>query len=94
MEQDEYREALTDAVYELQEVENKVFTALVNIAFKGVYDDLSKLHEPGEVMNLELPMFEETGDTNLDLLVRLVKKIAHIKKQLMEDNALDVSLED
>ena len=90
----EYKQWLEDAVHTLQNAENEVFTAMVNVAFSGVYKDISRVHEPGDVINMELAMFEETDDQNLDLLVDAVKKIAAIKESLINLNALEIDLDE
>jgi hypothetical protein len=46
------------------------------------------------VLNLELAMFEATGDTNLNALVEVVKQVARTKQSLISLNALTVELED
>lgn len=94
MQPQDYRDALTEAVNTLQEVENQVFTAMVNVGFAGEYRDISELHEPGEVLNLELAMFEDTNDQNLTSLVELVKEIAAVKMKLINLNALEVEEEE
>ncbi len=90
----DYREALEEAVRTLHKVEIELFTAMVNVGFKGPYDDLSKLHEVGEVINLEVAMFEETGDHNVDLLLEALKNVAKVKQEIVNLNAIDIELED
>jgi hypothetical protein len=90
----DYREALEEAVRTLHKVEIELFTAMVNVGFKGPYDDLSKLHEVGEVINLEVAMFEETGDHNVDLLIGALKNVAKVKQEIVNINAIDIELED
>ncbi|HSB91557.1 MAG TPA: hypothetical protein VLC28_00505 [Flavitalea sp.] len=90
----EYKQWLEDAVRTLQNAENEVFTAMVNVAFSGVYKDISRVHEPGDVINMELAMFEDTDDQNLDLLVDAVKKIAETKESLINLNALEIDLDE
>jgi hypothetical protein len=89
-----YHEALIEAVKTLHTVEIEVFTAMVNVGFTGPYEEISNLHEVGEVLNLEVAMFENTGDTNLDALTELVKQIAMVKRRLITLNALKIELED
>jgi hypothetical protein len=90
----DYREALEEAVRTLHKVEIELYTAMVNVGFKGPYDDLSKLHEVGEVINLEVAMFEETGDHNVDLLIGALKNVAKVKQEILNINAIDIELED
>jgi hypothetical protein len=92
MKTSDYKVALEDAAKTLQEVENVVFTAIVNVGFAGEYSDISQLHEEGEVLNLELPMFEDTDDRNLTLLTEIVKEIAKTKERLIRLNGLKIDV--
>jgi hypothetical protein len=94
MQNTDYRESLGDAVRALHQAEIELFTAMVNVGFKGAYADISRLHETGEVLELELAMFERTDDANLEAMVELVKQVARTKQSLISLNALDVALED
>lgn len=94
MQNTEYREALEEAVRTLHGAERHLFTALVNVGFKGTYADISRLHEVGEVLDLELAMFEGTGDSNLDALAEAVKQVARTKQSLIRLNALQVKPKD
>lgn len=89
----EYREALEDAVYMLHEAELETFSAMVNIGMSGEYVELAKLHEEGEEMKFEVAMFEDTGDTNLDIIIQALRDIAKAKNALINLNALQVDLE-
>jgi len=90
MSSDEYKQWLEEAVRTLQNAENEVFTAMVNVGFSGVYKDMSRVHEPGDVINMELAMFEDTDDQNLQLLVEAVKQIATVKQSLMNLNGIEL----
>jgi hypothetical protein len=94
MSSSEYKQWLEDAVHTLQNAENEIFTAMVNVGFSGVYKDISRVHEPGDVINMELAMFEDTDDQNLDFLVEAVRKITEIKESLINLNALEINLEE
>ena len=94
MRNDDYKNALTEAVYTINNAENELFTAMVNIGFNNVYKDISQLYEVGEIINFELAMFERTGDANLDVLVDAIKAVASAKQSLLNLNALDIDPED
>lgn len=94
MQNENYRSSLAEAVQVLQDVENQVFTAMVNVGFAGEYQDISQLHEPGEVIDLELAMFEDTNDQNLSELADLVKQIAEVKLRIINLNALEIEEEE
>jgi spore germination protein GerM len=94
MQTPEYREALEDAVRDLYRAENSLFTAMVNLGFKGTYNDISKLHDVGDVIDLEIAMFENTGDANLDALVAVIKEVAYTRAEITNLNAIQIELED
>jgi hypothetical protein len=93
MKTSDYKVALEDAVKTLEEVENLVFTAIVNVGFSGEYSDISELHEEGEVLNLEVPMFEDTDDQNLTILTGVLKEIVAAKERLINLNGLQVEVQ-
>lgn len=93
MQDDHYKKTLEQAVYLLHDAETELFTAMVNIGFAGVYEDISKVYEHGESINLELAMFENTSDANLDLMVDLITQIITVKNSLMNLNNLQVDLD-
>lgn len=94
MQNRDYREALTESVYALHNAGIELFTAMVNIGFKGVYEDISKVHEVGDVINFELSMFEGTEDQNLDIIVDAIKTIEGAKQTIININALEIAEED
>lgn len=87
----DYKDTIKDALAALHKAETQIFTALVNVGFAGQYSDISRLHEIGEVLNLEIAMFEDTGDENLTLLVHLVKDVARVKHSLANLNNIDIN---
>jgi hypothetical protein len=89
----DYNTTLEEAAKVLNEAENMIFTAIVNVGFAGEYLDISQLHEEGEVLNLELPMFEDTDDQNLTLLAELVKEIVAVKERLINLNRLQIEFD-
>jgi hypothetical protein len=94
MQDREYREALIEAVHTLNNAQNEVFTAMVNIGFKGTYKEISEAHEVGDVLNLELSMFENTGDQNLDSLVEAIVSIVRAQQKLINLNDLPITEDD
>ena len=89
----DFRTALEEAAAALQEAENLIFTAIVNVGFAGEYFDISQLHEEGEVLNLELPMFEGTDDQNLSILADVLKDIVKARDRLINLNNLQIELD-
>ena len=93
MQDDHYKKTLEQAVYLLHDAETELFSAMVNIGFAGVYEDISKVYEHGESINLELAMFENTSDANLDLMVDLIQQLINVKNSLINLNNLQVDLD-
>lgn len=94
MDNEYYRQNLEQAVYALHDAETKIFTAMVNVGFAGVYEDISKVYEHGETINLELAMFENTGDANLDLMSELIARIMSVKESINNLNNLNIDLDE
>lgn len=84
----DYKAKVFEGLKALAMAERELFTAMVNIGFSGVYDDISKLHSVGEVLDLELAMFEDTDDANLNLYSSMVRKMMETKLRLMNLNNL------
>lgn len=94
MQEDHYKKSLEQAVYTLHDTETMIFTAMVNLGFAGVYEDISKVYEHGETINLELAMFENTGDANLDLMVNVLHKLIDAKNSINNLNNLQIDLDE
>ncbi|RYY77922.1 MAG: hypothetical protein EOO69_12770 [Moraxellaceae bacterium] len=84
----DYRDTLVEAVALLAEMEQRLFTALINIGMTGVYEDVHQAFEPGDVYHFEVAQFEDTSDGNLALLVELLKQTASCRTSLVNLNNL------
>jgi hypothetical protein len=84
--QQTYKEALETALECLEESEGHAMSAVLNIAFAGEYKELGKLYEVGEILQVEPSMFEDTGDANIDLILKLVYKINSVKESIRNLN--------
>jgi hypothetical protein len=62
---------------------------VLNIAMAGQYKELGRLHQEGELVEVEPSMFEDTGDVNIDLLLKVVGVINDTKASIRNLNALD-----
>ncbi|MGZ5247312.1 MAG: hypothetical protein ACXWV5_09745 [Flavitalea sp.] len=86
----DYHSTILDAINTLHNAENEIFTAMVNTGMQGVYKDVIRSHEVGDVIDLELAMFEDTGDQNLDALIEAIKAVATAKQTLANLNNIDL----
>ena len=64
--------------------------AILNIAFSGPYQELGKLYDVGEILDVDYLMFEGTEDSNIDLVIQLVKKIQRTRETIRNINALEM----
>jgi hypothetical protein len=83
-----YIEALEAASECLDEAEGHALSGVLNIAFAGEYNELGRLYENGEIVEIEPGMFEDTGDANVDLILKLVYEINQVKQTLRNLNGL------
>jgi hypothetical protein len=83
-----YREALEAASESLDEAEGHALSGVLNIAVAGQYEELGRLYENGEVIEIEPGMFEDTGDANVELVLKLVHEINQVKQTLRNLNGL------
>ena len=84
-----YKEALQTALDCLEEAEGHTMSAIFNIAFAGTYREIGRLHEEGEMLQLEAAAFEDTGDANVDLVLKLVYEINSVMDSIRNLNNLE-----
>jgi hypothetical protein len=87
--QQTYKEALKSALECLEEAEGHTLSAILNIAFAGEYKELGRLYEVGEILQVEPAMFEDTGDGNIDLILKLIYEINSVKESIRNLNRLE-----
>lgn len=63
-------------------------STVLNIALAGPYKELGSLYEEGELLEIEPAMFEDTGDVNIDLILKLVAIIKKTTKSIRNLNSL------
>jgi hypothetical protein len=89
MQQQEYRETIIETLNKLEVAQTRLFTAMVNVGMKGTHIDIDTVFDLGEVYDFEIEMFEDSGDANLDIIVKLLKQMEAAKQSLMNLNAID-----
>ena len=86
-----YRKTLKLAARHLNEAENNLKDALVNVAFAGVYKEITDVCDKGDEIEMHEAYFENTGDANVDLLFNVVKELYTAKLSLMNLNAIELN---
>jgi hypothetical protein len=84
-----YKEALQTALEYLDDAEGHAMAGVLSIAFAGVYKELGRLYEVGEILEMEPAAFNDTGDANIDLILKLVHHINLVKESIRNLNALE-----
>ena len=89
MQQQEYRDTIVETLNTLEVAQTRLFTAMVNVGMTGTHIDIDTAFDLGEIYNFEIEMFEDSGDANLDLIIKLLKQMEVAKQSLMNLNAID-----
>ena len=84
-----YKEALVSAIQCLDDAEGHAMSAVLNIAFAGPHKELGRLYEIGEVFEMEPGMFRDSGDVNIDAILKLLESIQQVKDLIKNLNALE-----
>lgn len=87
--QQTYKEALLSALDCLEDAEGHAMSAVLNIALAGQYKRLGRLYEEGDILEVEPAMFKDTGDFNIDLILKAVSVINKTKASIRNLNALN-----
>ena len=83
-----YKEALLSSIQCLDDAEGHAMSAVLNIAFAGPHKQLGRLYEIGEVFEMEPAMFRNTGDINIDAILKLLESIQQVKDSIKNLNGL------
>jgi hypothetical protein len=89
MQPQEYRDTILEALNKIEVAQTRMFTAMVNVGMSGSLVDLTDAFDLGEVVNFEIEMFEDSGDVNLEIIIKLIKQMEVAKQSLMNLNAID-----
>ena len=84
-----YKEALLSAIQCLDDAEGHAMSAILNVAFAGPDKELGRLYDLGEIFEMEPAMFRDTGDINIDAILKLVESIQQVKESIKNINALE-----
>jgi hypothetical protein len=81
----DYRETIVEALLNVAQI--KMFAAMVNVGMAGSLAEADAF-DLGEVVDFEIEMFEDSGDANLEILIRLIKQMEAARQSLMNLNAI------
>lgn len=89
VEEDEYRKKLIDAVQNLSDCKNEIFTSLINVAMLGEFKDIHEAFEVGDIYEFEIEQFKDSKDINVEKMVLLYEFMSETMESIMNINAIE-----
>ena len=90
MQSEQYRESLKDALKNLIEVNSMIYDSMIPIAMAGELKEWSSSVPIGETHNFDFELFKNCGDTNIQLLVKLIEKVDETYHTIKNMNAIEM----
>lgn len=75
MQTDNYKENLKEALKNLIRVNESIFNSLIDISMQGDLKDWNDSVPIGETHQFDFALFKNSGDTNVQLLVKLIETV-------------------
>ena len=75
MQTDNYKENLKEALKNLIRVNESIFNSLIDISMQGDLKDWNDTVLIGETHQFDFELFKNSGDTNVQLLVKLIETV-------------------
>lgn len=77
-----YQQRLSDAVQFLDEVEIRVYEAMLNLMMSGELNNWDQSSPEDDVINVDDSLFEASEDGNIQVLLKLCRQIRVASKNL------------
>lgn len=75
MQTDNYKENLKEALKNLIRVNESIFNSLIDISMQGDLKEWDDTVPIGETHQFDFELFKNSGDTNVQLLVKLIETV-------------------
>lgn len=75
MQTDNYKENLKEALKNLIKVNESIFNSLIDISMQGDLKEWNNAVPIGETHQFDFELFKNSGDTNIQLLVKLIENV-------------------
>ena len=75
MQPDNYKENLKEALKNLIKVNESIFNSLIDISMQGDLKEWNNAVPIGETHQFDFELFKNSGDTNIQLLVKLIETV-------------------
>jgi len=85
-----YSISLTDTVWELIKIQENIYNCIFEVAMAGELAEWNSTIEIGDTIKFSLDIFQACSDSNVQLLIKLLKDVEQAADSLMNINALDL----
>lgn len=85
---DKYRNHLVNAIKNLMEAEQMLFTSALNVAWTGELSHLADSYENGDIIEFDLPLLNSVDDLNVKKIVALLRPLTEVAEYLKNLNKI------
>lgn len=94
MQSEGYRECLEEALENLATVNQSIFDTMIPLLMSGEMKDWSAEVPIGEVHNFDWELFKNSGDTNIQLLVKVMETVDQAYNSIKNINGINTDDEE
>lgn len=91
MQSDSYKENLKEALKNLIKVNESIFNSLIDISMQGDLKEWNSEVPIGETHQFDFELFKNSGDTNIQLLVKLIENVDATFETLKNINSIELN---
>lgn len=91
MQSDSYKENLKEALKNLIKVNESIFNSLIDISMQGDLKEWNNEVPIGETHQFDFELFKNSGDTNIQLLVKLIENVDATFETIKNINSIELN---
>ena len=91
MQPDNYKENLKEALKNLIKVNESIFNSLIDISMQGDLKEWNNAVPIGETHQFDFELFKNSGDTNIQLLVKLIENVDATFETIKNINSIQLA---
>lgn len=93
MQSPHYKENLKEALKNLIQVNESIFSSLIDISMQGELKEWNDSVPIGEVHNFDFALFKNSDDTNIQLLVKIMEHVNDTFHTIKNINSIEMEEE-
>lgn len=90
MQTDNYKENLKEALKNLIRVNESIFNSLIDISMQGDLKEWNDTVPIGETHQFDFELFKNSGDTNVQMLVKLIETVDSTFETIKNINSIQL----